>query len=157
MNDEVDGQNRMDELGKKAEETLESWKQMLESFKEEATKMRGISQEAYEVYSQKAMIILKEASENMKIQSEQAKEDLSNVADVLTQEGKEYLSVAAKNSPDSVKDIIETFASSPDKLKDTSDIRDFYLGIPYGMHHNLHKFLVIWKLRYYMLYRSSSC
>ncbi|CAA6656960.1 unnamed protein product [Spirodela intermedia] len=131
-NDEIGGENGADELGKKAKESLEAWKELLESFKEEATKMRSVSQEAYDIYSQKALVILKEASENMKIQSDQARDDLSKLADVISQEGKQYLSTAARNSPESVKDIVETFASSPDELKDVSDVRDFYLGIPYG-------------------------
>ncbi|XP_078447066.1 transmembrane proteins 14C [Wolffia australiana] len=127
--DELGGQN---DLRKKAEESLETWKQMLESAKVEAIKMRSISQESYELYSKKAMVILKETSENLKIQADQAREDMNNLAVVLNQEGREYLSTAAKTSPESVKDIVETFATSPDDLKVVSDVRDFYLGIPYG-------------------------
>lgn len=103
--------------------------------------MRGVSQEAYDIYSQRALVILKEASENMKIQSDQARDDLSKLADVISQEGKQYLSAAARNSPESMKDIAETFASSPDELKDVSDVRDFYPGIPYGMHQVFNNFV----------------
>nr|DAD38615.1 TPA_asm: hypothetical protein HUJ06_012937 [Nelumbo nucifera] len=116
-----------------AEESQEAWKQILESFKEQAIKMQGMSQEAYELYSKKAMVILKEASEQLKIQAEKAKHDLSIVAREINQEGKVYLSTAAENSPEPVKDIVETFASSTDDLKAVSEVRDFYLGIPYGL------------------------
>lgn len=94
--------------------------------------MQEMSQEAYEVYYKKAVVILKETSEQLKIQAEKASQDLSVIAKEISAEGKEYLSTAAENSPEEVKDIVETFASSKDDLKEVSKVRDFYVGIPYG-------------------------
>ncbi|KAM0061358.1 putative TMEM14 family protein [Helianthus debilis subsp. tardiflorus] len=120
-------------LKEKAEESEEAWKQTLASFKEQALKMLGVSQEAYQVYLNKATVVLKEASEKLKIQADKASEDLSVIAKELSEEGKVYLSAAAEKSPEPVKDIVETFASSStEDLKDVSKVLDFYVGIPYG-------------------------
>ncbi|KAI7731031.1 hypothetical protein M8C21_029540, partial [Ambrosia artemisiifolia] len=119
-------------LKEKAEESEEAWKQTLASFKEQALKMLSVSQEAYEVYLKKATVVLKETSEQLKIKADKASEDLSVIAKELSEEGKVYLSAAAENSPEPVKDIVETFASSTDDLKDVSKVLDFYVGIPYG-------------------------
>lgn len=94
--------------------------------------MQSVSQEAYEQYSKKAAVVFKEASEQLKIQAEKAKQDLSVIAKEVSEEGKEYLSKAAENP--SVKDVVETFASSTEDLDEISEVRDFYLGIPYGTH-----------------------
>ena len=95
--------------------------------------MLNVSQEAYEVYLKKATVVLKETSEQLKIQADKASADLSVIAKELGEEGKVYLSAAAENSPEPVKDIVETFASSStDDLKDVSKVLDFYVGIPYG-------------------------
>eukprot|EP00262_Sarcandra_glabra_P021472 TRINITY_DN9126_c1_g1_i1.p1 TRINITY_DN9126_c1_g1~~TRINITY_DN9126_c1_g1_i1.p1 ORF type:complete len:339 (+),score=59.24 TRINITY_DN9126_c1_g1_i1:118-1017(+) len=120
------------ELEIETEESQEAWNQTLDSFKEQAIKMQGMSQEAYELYSKKAMLILKESSVQLKIQAEKARQDLGIVAKEISEESNKYLSTAAKNSPESVRDIVDTFASSTDEMKDASKIRDFYLGIPYG-------------------------
>lgn len=114
------------------EESQEAWKQALASFKEQALKMQGVSQEAYELYSKKAIVVLKETSEQLKIQAEKAGNDLSVIAKEISEEGQVYLSTAAENSPEPVKDIVETFATSKDDIKDVSKVPDFYLGIPYG-------------------------
>ncbi|KAA8517548.1 hypothetical protein F0562_017822 [Nyssa sinensis] len=95
--------------------------------------MQSVSQEAYELYSKKAIIILKETSEQLKIQAEKTRQDLSVIAKEINEESKEYLSTAAVKSPEPVKDIVETFASSTDDVKEISKLRDFYLGIPYGV------------------------
>ncbi|XP_020575319.1 protein FATTY ACID EXPORT 3, chloroplastic [Phalaenopsis equestris] len=118
------------ELKYKEDASQEAWKQTLESFKEEAKKMKEISQEAYDVYSKKAIAILEETSEALKIQADKTRRDLSMVAKEISQGSQVYLSTAAVNSPESVKDIVETFASAPDELN--SAVRDFYVGIPYG-------------------------
>ncbi|KAL2557586.1 Protein FATTY ACID EXPORT 3 [Forsythia ovata] len=115
-----------------AEESEEAWKQTLDSFKEQALKMQSISKEAYEMYSKKAIVILKETSEKLKIQADKARQDLTVIANEVAEESKEYLATAAENSPEEVKDIVETFASSTDELRDVSKVRDFYVGIPYG-------------------------
>lgn len=115
-----------------SEESREAWKHTLETFKEQALKMQSVSQEAYEVYSKKAAVILKETSEQLKIQAEKASKDLAVLAKELSEEGKEYLSTAAENSPEPVKEVVETF-SSTDDLKEVSKLRDFHVGIPYGM------------------------
>ena len=120
------------DLKTEAEDSEEAWKQTLASFKEQAMQVKAVSQEAYEVYSKKAMIILKETSEKLQIQAEKAREDLTVVAKEISEESKEYLATAAENSPEPVKDIVETFASSADELSDVSKVRDFYVGVPYG-------------------------
>lgn len=120
------------ELKVKEDASQEAWKQTLESFKEEAKKMKVISQEAYDVYSKKAIAILEETSETLKIQADKTRQDLGVIAKQISQEGQVYLSTAAVNSPEPVKDIVETFASSLDELKQGSAVHDFYLGIPYG-------------------------
>lgn len=117
-----------------AEGSQEAWEQVLDSFKEQALKMQSISQEAYEVYSKKAVIILKETSEQLKIQAEKAKHDLSVVAKEISEEGKVYLTSAAENSPEPVKEIVETYTSSTDDLNEISRVHDFHVGIPYGMY-----------------------
>ena len=74
-----------DDLKLGTEDSEEAWKQVLDSFKEEALKMQSISQEAYEVYSKKASIILKETSEQMKIEAYKAKKDLSVIAKEISE------------------------------------------------------------------------
>ncbi|XAR68709.1 hypothetical protein NMG60_11000058 [Bertholletia excelsa] len=114
-------------------ESEEVWQRTLEAFKAQAVKMQAVSQEAYEAYSKKAMVILKETSEQLKIHAEKARHDLSVIAKEISEEGKEYLTTAAEQSPEPVKDIVETFASSTDDVKEISEVRDFYVGIPYGI------------------------
>ncbi|XP_021290172.1 protein FATTY ACID EXPORT 3, chloroplastic isoform X2 [Herrania umbratica] len=114
------------------EESNEAWKQALEAFKKQALKMQSVSQEAYEIYSKKALITLKETSEQLKIQAEMAKNDLSEIAKEISEEGKVYLSTAAEHSPEEVKEIVETYSSTADDLNDVSKILDFHVGIPYG-------------------------
>ncbi|KAK1265385.1 hypothetical protein QJS04_geneDACA017008 [Acorus gramineus] len=123
---QVEDQN---ELNRKADEV---WKQKLKTFKEEALKMQAISLEAYEEYSKKALVILKESSEKLKIETEKARIDLTRIAKEISEEGKVYLSSATENPPEQVKDIVETFTSLPNELKEVSEVRDYYLGIPYG-------------------------
>ncbi|KAK4775911.1 hypothetical protein SAY87_023872 [Trapa incisa] len=120
------------DLKGKAEEPEEAWEQALATFKEQALKMKSISQEAYEIYSKKAMFVLRETAEQLKIQAEKAKYDFSIVAKEIGEEGKEYLSAATENYPEPVKEIVETFSSPTDDLKDVTQVRDFYVGIPYG-------------------------
>lgn len=129
---DIDVQEEKSDLGARAEESEEAWKETLASFKEQALKMQSISQQAYEEYSKKAMVILKETSEQLKIQADKAREDLTVIAKEISEEGKMYLSTAAENSPEGVKDIVETFSSSTDDLNEISKVRDFYIGIPYG-------------------------
>ncbi|GAA0159851.1 hypothetical protein LIER_16541 [Lithospermum erythrorhizon] len=115
----------------KAAKSEEAWKQTLDSLKEQASKMQSISQEAYELYSEKAAIVLKDASDKLKVQAEKARQDLTVKLEEISEESREYLACAAENSPEPVKDIVETFASA-DEIKEASALRDFYLGIPYG-------------------------
>ncbi|OVA17293.1 Uncharacterized protein family UPF0136 [Macleaya cordata] len=129
---EIDVEKKKGEVEVGAEESEEAWKQMLESFKEQAIKMQDMSQEAYELYSKKAVVILKETSEKLKIQAHKTSHDLSRLANEISVEGKEYLSTVAEKSPKEVKDIVETFASPPNDLNEMSKVQDFYLGIPYG-------------------------
>ncbi|KAL9238996.1 hypothetical protein vseg_013356 [Gypsophila vaccaria] len=122
------GKGDLDQAGKASQE---SWEQVLASFKEQALKVQSVSQEAYEEYSKKAFVVLKETAETLKIQADQASRDLLATAQELGEGSREYLVVAAENSPEPVKDVVETFASAED-LNDVSKVRDFYVGIPYG-------------------------
>ncbi|KAK2414924.1 protein FATTY ACID EXPORT 3, chloroplastic [Trifolium repens] len=122
------------------EESQEAWKQALDTFKEQALKVQGVSQEAYELYSKKAIVIMKDTADQLKIHADKAKQDLSVVAKEITEEGKEYFSSATENSPD-VKEIVETFTSPDDDISNISGVRDFYVGIPYGLVLSLGGFL----------------
>ncbi|KAF9680110.1 hypothetical protein SADUNF_Sadunf06G0086100 [Salix dunnii] len=128
---EVEKESEDRKLG--GEESEEVWKLALESFKEQALKLQSVSQEAYEIYSKKGMVVLQETSEKLKIQAEKAKSDLGDIAKEFGEESIELLTVATENSPESVKEVVETLASSTDNLKDVSKVRDFQLGIPYGL------------------------
>ncbi|KAI8557241.1 hypothetical protein RHMOL_Rhmol05G0321000 [Rhododendron molle] len=132
---EIDLEEEKSDLKVGAEESEEAWEQALASFKEQALKMQSVSQEAYELYSKKAIVILKETSEQLKIQAEKARQDLSVIVKEISEEGKEYLSTAAEKSPEPVKDIVDTFAtvgSSVNRDTKFSEVPDFFLGIPYG-------------------------
>jgi hypothetical protein len=129
---DVEVENEDNDIETGSKESEEAWKQTLASFKEQALKVQSVSQEAYELYSKKAMVILKETSEDLKIQAEKARKDLIIIANEISEESKGYLSTAAENSPEQVKDILETFASPSDDLNEISKVRDFYVGIPYG-------------------------
>lgn len=129
---EIEVEKAQSEVDVGSKESQEAWEKMLESFKEQAMKMQGMSKEAYEDYSKKAAVVLDEASKKLKIQAEKTSRDLSVIAKEVSEESKEYLSEAAKNFPEEMKDIVETLASSPNELKEVSKVRDFYLGIPYG-------------------------
>ncbi|GER55707.1 transmembrane proteins 14C [Striga asiatica] len=111
------------------QESQEAWKDALASFKQEALKMLSLSKDAYELYSEKALIILKETSESLKIQAEKAGQELAAEAKVKAEESKEYLATA----PEPVKDVVDTLASLPDESKNVGNMREFYVGIPYGI------------------------
>ncbi|PRQ42694.1 putative TMEM14 family protein [Rosa chinensis] len=138
---EVEVEKEKESAKLKAEESEEAWEQTLASFKEQALKMQSVSQEAYEIYSKKALVVLKETSEQLKIQADKARYDITEIAKEISVEGKEYISTAAKNSPEPVKEIVETFNSSTDDLNDVTKIRDFHVGIPYGLVLSLGGFL----------------
>ncbi|KAG4925370.1 hypothetical protein JHK87_050910 [Glycine soja] len=123
-----------------SEESQEAWKQVLETFREQAEKFQGVSQEAYEVYSKKAAVILTDATEQLKVLADKTKNELSVAAKEITDEGKEYLSAAADSSPE-VKEIVETFTSPPEDIQKLSGVRDFYVGVPYGLMLSLGGFL----------------
>ncbi|KAI4341880.1 hypothetical protein MLD38_026552 [Melastoma candidum] len=110
-----------DDLEREAEESEAAWQQTLAAFKEQALKMQRVSQEAHDLYSKKAMVILRDTSEKLKIQAEKAQYDLSIAAKELGREGKQYLASAAENLPNSVKDIVEAFSSPTDDLSDISN------------------------------------
>lgn len=124
-----------------AEDSQEAWEEVLDSFREQALKMQSISQEAYEIYSKKAAIILKETSEQLKIQADKARQDLSVIAKEVSEEGKVYISTAAENSPEPVKEIVEIYTTSTDNLSEISRAHDFHVGIPYGLILSLGGFL----------------
>ncbi|GFY82439.1 transmembrane proteins 14C [Actinidia rufa] len=129
MPNEIEVEKEKSDLKEGAEESEEAWKQVLASLKEQA----GVSQEAYELYSKKAAVILQETSVQLKIQAEKASHDLSVIAKEIGEEGKVYLLTAAEKSPEPVKDIVDTFATSIDDVKEISGVHDFSLGIPYGI------------------------
>ncbi|PIN21372.1 putative membrane protein [Handroanthus impetiginosus] len=129
---DIDIEKEKEDLKVGAQESQEAWQQTLASFKEQALKMQSVSKEAYELYSEKATVILKETSEKLKIQAEKASQDLSVIAKEIAEESKEYLATAAENYPEPVKDVIETFSSSTDDFNDVSKLQDFHVGIPYG-------------------------
>ncbi|KAH1047363.1 hypothetical protein J1N35_038147 [Gossypium stocksii] len=120
------------EREKNEESSNEAWQRALEAFKEQALKMQNVSQEAYEIYSKKALVTLKETSEQLKIQAEKARNDLIEIVKETSEEAKVYLSTAAENSPPQVKEIVGTYYSSADDFNDISKILDFHVGIPYG-------------------------
>ncbi|KAF1895545.1 hypothetical protein Lal_00041824 [Lupinus albus] len=137
---EIEVEKEDSEVNIGTEESQEAWQQALDTFKEKALKFKGISQEAYEAYSTKAIVILNDTAEQLKIQADKAKQDLSVTAKELSEEWKQYLNVAAENSPD-VKEIVETFTSPTDNLSRISGVRDFYVGLPYGLILSLGGFL----------------
>ncbi|XP_075638855.1 protein FATTY ACID EXPORT 3, chloroplastic isoform X2 [Castanea sativa] len=130
---EIEVEKGKDDHNLGAEDSQEVWKELLESFKEQALKMQSVSQEAYELYSKKAVVILKETSEQLKIQADKARDDLIEIAKEISEEGKVYISTAAENSPEPVKDIVETFNMPTEDLKEISRVHDFRVGIPYGL------------------------
>ncbi|XP_068645057.1 protein FATTY ACID EXPORT 3, chloroplastic-like [Aristolochia californica] len=130
---DIEVEQAKNEVDQKEEESQEAWEQTLEVFKEQAAKLQAISQASYEAYSKKAMIILKDTSERLKIEANNARRDLAIVAKEFGDEGLEYLSSVAEKSPEPVKEVVETFSSSTPKFTHLSEVRDFYLGIPYGL------------------------
>ncbi|KAF3970209.1 hypothetical protein CMV_006077 [Castanea mollissima] len=130
---EIEVEKGKDDHNLGVEDSQEVWKELLESFKEQALKMQSVSQEAYELYSKKAVVILKETSEQLKIQADKARDDLIEIAKEISEEGKVYISTAAENSPEPVKDIVETFNMPTEDLKEISRVHDFRVGIPYGL------------------------
>ncbi|KAK7340056.1 hypothetical protein VNO77_20748 [Canavalia gladiata] len=140
-NEEVEVEKGLDEgLHAGSEESQEAWQQVLETFREQALKFQSISQDAYEVYSKKSIAILKDTTEQLKLLADKTGHELSVAADEITEEGKEYLAAAAENSPE-VKDVLETFRSPSDDLRQISEVRDFYVGVPYGLILSLGGFL----------------
>lgn len=123
-----------------AEDSQQAWREALDSFKEQALKIQSISQEAYEIYSKKALVILKDTSEQLKIQADRARQDLDEITKEISEEGKEYLTTAAEKFPE-VKEIVETVTLPTDDLSDVSKIHDFRVGIPYGLVLSLGGFL----------------
>ncbi|CAN6467657.1 unnamed protein product [Victoria cruziana] len=130
---DVDVQEVKSKIEKQAEETKEVWMKIIESLKLHAMNMQNMSQEAYELYSQQVVLILEKMSEQLKVQAEKASQDMTILAEGVSTEGKRYLSTAAENSPEPVKDVIETFASHGPELREISEVRDFFIGIPYGV------------------------
>ncbi|KAG0490465.1 hypothetical protein HPP92_007328 [Vanilla planifolia] len=99
------------ELKIEVDESRKAWKQTLESFKEEARKMKDVSQEAYDLYSKRALVIFKRTSKALITQAEKARHDLTLIAKEINEEGQAYLLIAADSSPEPVKDIAETLFS----------------------------------------------
>ncbi|KAG9455519.1 hypothetical protein H6P81_000027 [Aristolochia fimbriata] len=130
---EVEVEKVKNKLEPKEDESQEAWEQTLQLFKEHAAKMQAISQAAFEAYTNKAMIILMDTSDRLKIEANKARRDLAIVVKEFGEEGMEYLSSVAERSPESVKDVVEEFSSSHAKFTHLSEVRDFYLGIPYGL------------------------
>ncbi|KAL8141049.1 hypothetical protein V2J09_007070 [Rumex salicifolius] len=109
----------------------EAWEQILYAFKEKTIKLHRISQEAFENYSKTTMVLLKKAAKDLNIEAAKASYDISIIIQELGEKGRAYIALAAENSPEPVKDVVETFTSCV-KIKHVSEIRDFYVGVPYG-------------------------
>lgn len=133
-------QGHDEELHAGSEESQEAWKQVLDTVREQALRFQGVSQEAYELYSRKAIVILKDTTEQLKVLADKTRHELGVAAKEITEEGKGYLSAAAENSPE-VMDIVETFTSPSDDIQKLSGVRDFYVGVPYGLLLSLGGFL----------------
>lgn len=97
--------------------------------------MKAISKDAYDEYSEKALIALNETSKLLKIQADKAKDDLALIVQEFSEDGKEYIATVTENYPEEVKEIVETFTSPTDDLSDISKVHEFYYGIPYGMYY----------------------
>lgn len=110
----------------------EAWQKVLESFKANALQMKNVSQEAYEVYSKRAIVILEETSKALMIQADKSSRDISAIAQEVGEEGWEYISAATENSPEPVRDVVEAFSKTPADFRDVSKVQDFHVGIPYG-------------------------
>ncbi|KAE8099010.1 hypothetical protein FH972_017027 [Carpinus fangiana] len=140
-NTNIEVEKDKDDPKLRAEDSQEAWQEVIDSFREQALKMQSISQEAYEIYSKKAAIVLKETSEQLKIQADKARRDLSVIAKEVSEEGKVYITTAAENSPEPVKEIVEIYTTSTDDLTEISRAHDFHIGIPYGLILSLGGFL----------------
>ncbi|KAH9616456.1 hypothetical protein KSS87_006262, partial [Heliosperma pusillum] len=128
---EEEVETEKDDVDQDGKASQEAWEQVLASFKDQALKLKSVSQEAYDEYSKKAVVVLKETAETLKIQADQARQDLVVMAQELGEDSRQYLTVAAVNFPEPVKDVVDTFASA-EHLNDVSKVCDFYVGIPYG-------------------------
>lgn len=113
-------------------ESDEAWEQVLIAFKEKTLKLQRVSQEAYENYMKKTMVVLKNTARDLNIEAAKASYDISIIVQELGEEGKEYIAKAAANSPEPLKDVVETFTSSTKNVKHVSEMHDFYVGVPYG-------------------------
>ncbi|KAG6513140.1 hypothetical protein ZIOFF_023448 [Zingiber officinale] len=130
-NSDIEMEKDNDHANLNAGGSQEAWKEALERLKAESLNVKSVSEEAYQVYSTKAIEMLMDTAENLKIQADKVQTDLSVLALEISKEGQEYLSAAAKNYPDPVREILEVYASV-EELSNISSARDFYLGIPYG-------------------------
>ncbi|XP_049931226.1 uncharacterized protein LOC116267691 [Nymphaea colorata] len=80
------------ELEKQLEESQEAWKSTIESYKEQAAKMKDLSEEAYELYPKKAMVLFEDVSEQAKVQAKKARKYISLIAEQVTiEEGSIFL------------------------------------------------------------------
>ncbi|TQD78320.1 hypothetical protein C1H46_036125 [Malus baccata] len=109
----------------KSEESEEAWKQTLGSFKEQTLKMRSLSRE----FSKKALVIMKDTSEQLKIHADKAR-DLSGIANEISER---FITIAEANSPEPVREIVEAYHISTIDPNDVAKVRDFRVGIPYGL------------------------
>ncbi|XP_042375115.1 protein FATTY ACID EXPORT 3, chloroplastic-like isoform X3 [Zingiber officinale] len=131
-NSDIEMEKDNDHANLNAGGSQEAWKEALERLKAESLNVKSVSEEAYQVYSTKAIEMLMDTAENLKIQADKVQTDLSVLALEISKEGQEYLSAAAKNYPDPVREILEVYASV-EELSNISSARDFYLGIPYAI------------------------
>ncbi|KAJ7950126.1 protein FATTY ACID EXPORT 3, chloroplastic [Quillaja saponaria] len=86
----------------------------------EQDELKSGSEESEEAWKQ-ALDSFKEQA--LKIQSQ--KKSVKKVKSISPQ--------LQENSPEPVKEIVETFTSSTDDLNGISGVRDFHIGIPYGL------------------------
>lgn len=129
---DIELENDDDDVNKNTRFSQEQWKEAFNRFKVEALKVKAVSEKAYAIYSKNIMEMLMDKAEKLKIQAGRAQKGLSILAQEISKEGQEYLSATEKNYPDLINEIMEAYASL-DGTTTISSIREFYLGIPYGM------------------------
>ncbi|XP_048431571.1 protein FATTY ACID EXPORT 3, chloroplastic-like isoform X2 [Pyrus x bretschneideri] len=123
---DIEVENENNNAKPKSEESEEPSKQTLGSFKEQTLKLRSLSRE----FSKKALVIMKDTSEQLKIYADKARDDLSERANEISEH---YITIAEANSPEPVREIVEAYHISAIDPNDVVQVRDFRVGIPYGL------------------------
>lgn len=139
----VNDVEKKNESDVKIDNSQEAWKESLDYFKSEAIKLKAMSEEAYEVYSKKASEVLLTLSEKLQIEAKKAQKDISKIAKEISEEGQEYLTRVSENPPESTKELVGVFKESSE-VKNIDDVRDYHVGVVYGMCQDASFFLYIY-------------